>query len=338
MSYYEALGVTKEATAEEIKKAYREAALKYHPDRNPGNQEAEDKFKVVSEAYSILSDVEKRRQYDMGGQSYDLNDHEMWDAFFPGFRPNYGAPGSHRRNWPARDVETVLNITLEEAFSGVDKEISYRADIPCSTCNGTGDSSGSRAQCSHCRGTGMESSRRGNFVVQRACPICGGDGNSITNKCGKCNGRGSIKEDKIVSVTIPAGIPNRAQMRVPNHGGTGGFPGHETVTGDLYVNIIIQPHPEFIRQGEDINYQLNISPAKATLGGTVDLSNFMFHGTVKIPPGTASGTKFAVRGKGMPKFQNKGRGDFYYEVIIVPKTQLTDKETELYRQLLEMEQ
>jgi len=338
VSYYEALGVTKEATAEEIKKAYREAALKYHPDRNPGNKEAEEKFKAASEAYSVLSDANKRRQYDMGGQGMDLNDQDMWEAFFPGFRPHYGGvPGAHRGNWPARDVETVMHISLEEAFSGIEREISYRADAPCQACNGTGDQSGRRSQCAQCHGSGVENLRRGNFAVQRTCSICGGTGDLVADKCPKCNGRGSAKEDRAVLITVPAGIPNNAQMRVPGHGGAGGFHGHQTVNGDLYVNIIIQPHAEFTRNGDDVNYKLTISPIKATLGGAVDISNFLFQGTVKIPPGTASGTKFALRGKGMPRFQGTGRGDLYYEVVIKPKSHLTDQEAELYRQLSEME-
>jgi molecular chaperone DnaJ len=331
--YYKELGVTREATQEEIKKAYRKAALKYHPDRNP-SKEAEEKFKAISEAYSVLSDENKRREYDTFGKEprvdigFDIQD--MWNSFFHGANPN-------RRVWPARDVETVVYISLEEAFSGIEKEVKYKADSTCPGCNGTGDASGERIQCPRCQGTGMESFRRGNFAIQRTCPECGGTGSIIKNKCSKCAGLGSIKQDRVISVTIPAGVPPDIRMRIPGHGGSGGFPGYGEVKGDLFVHVITQPHDDFIRNGDDIIYKLTLSPAKATLGGTVEINNFLCQSTVEIPEGTPSGAKFVIKGKGMPRFQGVGRGDFYYEIAITPKTNLSDQEKELYRQLLEKE-
>ena len=339
--YYKELGVTRGATPKEIKKAYRAAALKYHPDRNP-SKEAEEKFKAVSEAYSVLSDENKRRQYDTYGNitqgnaesntyaGFGFGIHDVWNSFFSGANP-------HRRVWPAREVETVVYISLEEAFSGVEKEVKYKADSPCSNCSGTGDSSGKGTQCPRCQGTGMESFHHGNFAVQRTCSGCGGTGDIIRNKCSKCAGRGSVEEDKVISIKIPPGIPANSQMRIPGHGGSGGFPGYEEVKGDLFVHVITQPHNDFIRNDDDIIYKLTISPAKATLGGAVDISNFLCQCTVKIPERTSSGTKFVLKGKGMPRFQGMGRGDFYYEIVITPKANLSDKEKELYRQLLETE-
>lgn len=334
--YYEILGIEKGASDEEIKKAFRKSALKYHPDRNPGDKEAEEKFKELNEAYQVLSDPQKRAQYDQFGTTdfngagfdggfggFDFSDlggfGDIFDTFFGG-----GFGGGRRRNGPQRgaDVEYTINLTFEEAVFGVEKEISLTKSENCETCGGTGAKPGSHPKtCSKCGGTGQVKVQRstplGSFVSVNTCDACGGKGTVISDPCPDCKGKGTIRKQKKIKVNIPAGVDNGnvIPLRGQGEAGTNGGP-----AGDLYINIRVAPHNLFKRKGYDIYIDSHISFAKAALG--TELKVRTIDGEVKydVPAGTQPGTIFRLKGKGVSHVNGRGRGDQYVNIIVdIPK-------------------
>lgn len=337
--FYEVLGLQKGASEEEIKKAFRKLAIKYHPDKNQGDKEAEEKFKEINEAYQVLSDPEKKARYDQygdadfgagggyggyGAQDYDFSDFggfgDIFDSFFGG-----GGGGRRKPGGPAKgsDLEYTVTLTFEEAVAGVEKEISITRNEKCETCGGTGAKEGTEPKtCDKCGGTGQIRVQRntplGSFMSMNTCDKCGGKGTIISDPCQECKGSGKIRKNRKITVNIPAGvdtgnvIPLRGQG---DHGANGG------PAGDLYVNIRVMPHKLFKRKGYDIYMDSHISFSKAALG--VELKVPTIDGDVKysVPAGTQPGTVFRLKGKGVPRVNGHGRGDQYVNVVVdIPKS------------------
>ena len=360
--YYEVLGVEKGASADEIKKAYRKLAMKYHPDRNPGNKEAEEKFKEVGEAYEVLSDDDKRARYDQYG--------------FAGVDPNYaagaggagfggagfggfngagfggfgdfgdifsdlfgGGGGSARRSGAssARRGENVmarLDLTFEEAAFGCDKEVSAPRIENCAVCNGTGSADGNVETCPKCHGTGQEQVIQNFMGMQMRstapCSQCGGKGKIIKNPCSTCKGKGKVRRTNKVLVKIPAGVNEGQSVRVRGAGnvGTGGAP-----NGDLLAEVHIKPHKLFKRREFDVYCEVPISFAQAALGAEIEVPTLDGKVTYTIPEGTQTGREFVLRGKGIPQVGNpKLRGDHHFTVVVETPTKLTNEQKELLRQ------
>ena len=350
--YYEVLGVEKNASAEEIKKAYRKSAMKYHPDRNPGDKDAEEKFKEIGEAYEVLSDDQKRSRYDQFG--------------FAGVDPNYGAgnPGGgagfggfggfgdfgdifgeffgggrrqSNRNVPRQgeNVSARLDLTFEEAAFGVEKEVSAQRIENCSVCNGSGSADGQVETCSQCRGTGQIRTTQSFMGMQMqstaTCPQCSGRGKIIKNPCNTCRGKGKVRRTNKIKVSIPAGINEGQTVRVRNEGcvGSNGGP-----NGDLMVDIYIKRHPIFERDGVHVYCEVPITFTQAALGSEIEVPTL--DGKVKfdLPEGTQTGKQFSLSGKGIPYVNNpKRRGDHRFTVVVETPTKLTREQKELLRQL-----
>lgn len=336
--YYATLGVDRNATQEEIKRAFRQLALKYHPDRNQGNKEAEEKFKEINEAYTCLSDPEKRSHYDRFGTAEGFPNHggfgpganfstifeDLFEDFFGGFT------GRGTRPTKGADLRYELTITLEEAASGVEKVISVPKLQTCRECQGTGAEPGtSPVQCSHCRGTGQIRFQQGFFSVSKTCPKCQGTGIIITNPCKVCRGATKVRVNRELSIKIPAGVDNNSRLRVSGEGDTGSYGGPP---GDLYVIISVQEHPVFRREGLDIYCERPISFTKAVFGGEIEVPTLNGTSKLKIPPGTSSGTVFKLKGKGMPKLGSFHRGDQIVQVSIEVPKKLTDRQKELLKE------
>jgi len=342
--YYEILGVPRHASQEEIKKAYRELALKYHPVRNPGNKESEAKFKEINEAYQVLGDAEKRAQYDRyGGRmpfqtSYDdfgfpsIDDifSGLFDELFFGRRTSQ----SQARRRRGRDLRYDLRISLEEANRGAEKTISLERHQSCSVCSGTGHKPGASASvCPECRGTGALRFQQGFFSISRTCPICGGRGQIITNPCPKCQGRGFELVEKRLKVRIPAGIDSGMVLRLAGEGEPGEMSGP---AGDLQVVIFIEEHPIFHREGTELVLELPVPFTKAVLGGEVEAPTLEGIERLKIPPGTQTGKMFKLKRKGMPSL-NGDKGDLHIQVFVELPSKLSKKEKEILGKLSELE-
>ena len=336
--YYEVLGVTKESDENTIKKAYRQLAKKYHPDMNPGDSEAEAKFKEVNEAYDVLSDPDKKAKYDqyghaafdpssgMGGggfggfggfDGFDIND--IFSSFFGG-----GGGGSSRRNGPIRgDSITVrLTLTFEEAVFGCKKEITYQKVQKCGECEGSGAAKGSSPKtCDACRGTGQvrvqQRSPFGMIQTMKTCETCRGTGKIIENKCEKCRGTGFTRVSKKLEVNIPAGIDDGQQIALRGQGSDGMNGGQP---GDLNIIISVRPHSVFERDGDDLYCEVPITYAEATLGAEIDIPTLEGNQKFEIPEGTQTGTTFTLRNKGVTRVNSKVRGNLYITVVVeVPK-------------------
>lgn len=350
--YYEVLGVSREATSEDIKKAYRKLAKKYHPDMNPGDKDAEAKFKEVNEAYSVLSDEQKRAQYDrFGHAAFDGtgNGFGGFDDFgFGGLDDLFetfmgGAFGRSRRsgnNGPVRgrDIQYSIDITFEEAAFGVTKEIPVTRLQTCTTCNGTGAKAGTKPEnCKRCQGTGQirysQATPFGQFVNVKTCDVCNGEGKIITHPCETCYGKGRVSKNSRISLNIPAGIDDGQTISLQGEGESGlrGGP-----AGDLYVVIHIKPHPIFKREGYDVVCDIPISFTQAALGGEIDIPTI--DGIIKytIPEGTQTSTVFKLKGKGIKRLRSNSRGDQYIRVNVEVPTKLTQKQKDLLRQFAEI--
>ncbi|MFZ5497361.1 MAG: molecular chaperone DnaJ [Verrucomicrobiota bacterium] len=343
--YYELLGVAKNASEEEIKKAYRKKAVQYHPDKNPGNKEAEEMFKKVSEAYEVLKDSEKRAAYDryghaafeqagagprgaggFGGGGF----HDPFDIFREVFGQGGGGGGifdqffgGEGNGGPGRgsDLRYDLEITLEEAARGVEKEISFRKLGECRHCHGSGAEPGSKkTTCPTCRGAGQVTTSRGFFHVRQVCPTCHGSGSRFEKVCGKCSGEGRVQETAKINVRIPAGVDTGSKLRSSGNGEAGVMGG---AAGDLYIVIHVQEHEVFERQGDDLFCEIPIKFTLATLGGTIQVPTMEGKATLKIPAGTQSGTTFRLKGRGMPQLRGGGHGDQLIRVHVEVPTALT---------------
>lgn len=352
--YYELLGLQKGATDVEIKKAYRTLAMKYHPDRNPGNAEAELKFKEVTEAYEVLKDSQKRAAYDryghaafaqgagaggFGGFNFDFGGvsgagfgsifEDIFSEFMGGARRSRQQEGVR-----GADIRYDLEITLEEAYKGLTKEIEIQTAVKCEDCHGTGVAEGSKAEtCDTCHGTGRVRRQAGFFIEERTCPTCNGTGKVIKNPCKKCGGTGKVAQKKVLEVTIPAGIDSENRMRLAGQGeaGMNGGP-----NGDLYIFVHIKPHPIFKRDGANLYCAVPLSMTTAALGGEIDIP--CIDGSsekVKIDEGTQSGTEVRLRKKGMTMLQSKSVGDLFVRFTVETPTKLTDKQKELLKQFAE---
>lgn len=359
--FYEVLGVSRTATAEEIKKAYRKLAIKYHPDKNPGDKEAEEKFKELAEAYAVLSDPEKRRRYDRfghagtqgagGGFGFDFNDFDLSDAlrqfmeegFGFGFGDIFGGGGGRskrrRKSRQGSDLQIKLKLTLEEIATGVTKKIKVRKKVPCPECNGTGSAKYSKTVvCPVCHGSGeirqVSRSLFGQFVNVTTCSRCNGEGQIIENPCHTCHGTGLIDGTKTIEVNIPAGVTTGNYLSLKGEGNAGVRGGQP---GDLIVHIEEVPHEYFQRQGDDVILVLPISFPLAALGGTVEVPTLTGKAKLKISPGTQSGKILRMRGKGIPHLHGAGIGDQLVQVQVYVPTHLTSDEKELLEKLAQSE-
>lgn len=351
--YYEILGVAKTATADEIKKAYRGVAKKYHPDRNPGNPEAEAKFKEACEAYEVLSDTDKRARYDryghqgvnfgQGGFNYENFTHagDFEDIFSSIFGNIFGGAGSGqtRSRGPqaerGRDLKVNLSITLEEAFAGKEAEIALTRLETCDTCTGSGASPGSKPKtCPRCKGTGAMRFQQGFFSINTVCDVCQGQGQVVENPCSSCTGRGRVNKRSRVKVRIPAGVDSDNRVRVSGEGEVGPNGGPR---GDLYLDITVKDHDIFEREGDDLITQVKLSYAQAALGDEIEVPTMEDPETIVVAPGTQSHTLFRLSGKGMPRVNDPKRfGDLYVRTIVETPANLTDRERELLRELAEI--
>lgn len=342
--YYEVLGVAREASVEEIKKSYRKLAVKYHPDKNPGDAEAEEKFKEAAEAYSILSDQEKRARYDrfghqasqMGGgfdasQFTDFAD-ILGDLF--GFGDVFGGGQRGRRGNRATrgaDLRYDLHLEFEQAVFGTEVSIDVPRNVACTTCSGSGAKPGTEpAVCSGCQGRGQVRFTQGFLSVARTCPQCGGAGKVIKTPCADCNGAGRKRETKTMSVKIPAGVDEGSRLRLSGEGegGSNGGP-----AGDLYVFISVDEHELFVRRDYDIHIEQSISMTQAALGAEVDVKTVHGEEEIRVAPGTQPEHVIRLRGKGVPYVDGSGRGDQYVHLKVKVPTSLNDRQRELLEEL-----
>lgn len=351
--YYEVLGVSKTATDAELKKAYRQLAKKYHPDMNPGDTEAEHKFKEASEAYEVLSNSDKRAKYDQFGHSAFGNgaggqggfggfDFDMGDIFGDIFGDFFGGGNSRRRqNAPMRgeNIRTILNLKFEEAVFGVEKEISINSKEECDTCHGSGAKPGTHPEtCTQCGGVGQvrynQQSLFGTVTSVRTCNVCHGSGKVIKDKCNDCHGSGHISRNKKIEVSIPAGIDHGQSIRIRDKGEPGINGGGR---GDLLVTVSVEAHPDFEREGQDIYSVLPVSITQAALGAQLKVKTIDGMEEQIIKPGTQSHTQIKLKGKGVPHVRNKDiRGDHYVTLVVEVPTKLTEEQRKALKHYAEL--
>jgi len=338
--YYEVLGVARNVGDEELKKAYRRAAMKHHPDRNPGDKAAEAAFKECKEAYEVLSDGGKRRMYDqhghaafehgMGGGNAGpgFGGADMGDIFGDIFGNIFGGG---RQQGPRRgaDVGYVMELDLEEAVAGIEKRIEIPTLAECSPCKGSGSADGKVDTCATCHGRGQVRMQRGPFQMQAPCPHCGGQGKTIANPCKACDGAGRVEEDKTLSVKIPAGVDNGDRIRLAGEGeaGPAGMP-----AGDLYVEVRVRPHAIFQRDGDDLHCEVPIRISQAALGDTVRVPTLGGEVELRIPAETQSGKVFRLRDKGVKSVRSRAPGDLYCKVAVETPVNLTAEQRALMEQ------
>lgn len=333
--YYDLLGVTRSADEAEIKKAYRRLAMKHHPDRNPDDQEAEEKFKEIQKAYAVLSDKQKRAAYDQyghagvdgmpgGGGFGGFSDvfEDIFENIFTG-----GRRQQQSRAQRGADLQYNLQLTLEEAAFGKQVEIKVPRHTGCTSCEGSGAKKGtSPVACETCGGVGQVRIQQGFFSIQQPCPHCHGEGRMIKDPCTSCHGQGRVRETKTLTVKIPAGVDQGDRVRLSGEGEAGMFNGP---AGDLYVQVSLKPHAIFERQGSDLHCEVPISYATAALGGSIDVPTLEGRVALKIPEETQTGKSFRLRGKGLKSLRGHGHGDLLCKVSIETPVNLTKKQKEL---------
>jgi len=357
--YYEVLGVSKTATQDELKKAYRKLARKYHPDLNKDNAEAAEKFKECNEAYSVLSDEQKRAQYDQFGHAAFENGgmgggggfggaggfggfggsgmEDIFDMFFGG---QGGRGGRSSKAGPQRgaDLRFDLEISFEEAAFGLEKEINLYRDEVCDHCHGEGAEPGSKVEtCPECNGSGYvrftQNTMFGQMVNERPCSRCKGEGKIISEPCKECRGKGTVKRNKKLKVKIPAGVDNGSRLRVSNEGEAGAKGGP---SGDLYVYLYVKPHKFFERDGTTVLCEVPINIVQATLGADIKVPTLDGQVTMKIPEGTQPGKVMRIKGKGIPSLRNSSRGDQLVRIKVVVPTKLSDKQKDALRKFADI--
>ncbi len=356
--YYEVLGVDKSASDDEIKKAYRKIAIKYHPDRNPDNKEAEEKFKEAAEAYDVLHDPQKRQQYDQfgfngpqggfggfgGGAGMNMDDiFSMFGDIFGGHTGGFGGfgGGASQQRYQGSDLRIKVKLNLQEIATGVTKKFKVHKDIQCPDCHGTGCESGSKPEtCPVCNGTGytIKSVRSifGMMQTQAACDHCHGEGTIVKNKCHTCKGEGIVKGEEVVEINIPAGVQDGMVLTVSGKGNVGKRNGYN---GDIQVLISEERNDTFERDGQNLYHNLVLDFATATLGGEVDIPTIEGKTTIKIEPGTQPGKQIRLRGKGLPavKGYGYGKGDIICNVTVYVPNTLTKEEKEMVMKFKESE-
>jgi molecular chaperone DnaJ len=347
--FYTTLGLDRGADEAAIKAAFRKAAMKYHPDRNQGDASAEQKFKEVNEAYEVLSDPQKRAAYDRyghaafkngggpngfngfaGGAGFDAS--AFSDVFEDFFSDIMGARGQRSRG-PGRgaDLKYALEITLDEAYAGKKATITVPGSVACETCEGSGAKRGSGpTTCGTCRGAGRVRVQQGFFTLERTCPHCGGEGRVIADPCTDCAGQGRVRRERTLAVDVPAGIENGTRIRLAGEGEAGPRGGPE---GDLYIFVEVRPHELFDRDGADLYCALPVPMTTAALGGEVEAPTIEGgRVSISIPEGTQTGKRFRVKGKGMSRLNQKGRGDLFVEIGVETPVNLTARQKELLRE------
>ncbi|MFC0409995.1 molecular chaperone DnaJ [Roseomonas elaeocarpi] len=345
--YYETLGASRDASEEDLKKAYRKLAMKYHPDRNHGDASAEVKFKEVNEAYEVLKDGEKRAAYDRyghaafeggggggggfgggfgGGSPFE----DIFEQMFGGGMG--GRRGSAQAAGRGSDLRTTIEITLEEAFAGTKKTIRVPSSVACEACDGSGAEGGKASvqTCPTCHGQGKVRAQQGFFLVERTCPTCGGTGRQVKNPCKVCQGAGRVQRDRTLNVTVPAGVEDGTRIRLTGEGEAGlrGAP-----SGDLYVDVGVKAHPIFQRDGNNIFVRVPLRMTQAALGGNVEVPTIDGgRARVTIPQGTQAGDQFRLRGKGFSVLRSAAKGDMYVQVAVETPQNLSAKQRELLEQ------
>jgi molecular chaperone DnaJ len=348
--YYEVLGINRDASDEDIKKAYRKLAMKHHPDRNPDNPNAEEHFKEAKEAYEILSDAQKRAAYDqyghagvdpqagMGGAG-GFGGGGFADAFGDIFGDIFGGGGGGRQRsnvYRGADLRYNMEISLEEAARGTETKIRIPVMAECETCHGSGAKPGTEpTTCSTCGGHGQVRMQQGFFSIQQTCPKCHGSGKMVASPCGTCHGDGRVKQQKTLSVKIPAGVDEGDRIRLTGEGeaGVNGGP-----SGDLYVVIHLKKHSIFERDGGDLHCEMPISFTVAALGGEIEIPTLDGHAKMKIPAETQTGAKFRLRNKGIKPLRSSDHGDLICHVVVETPVKITERQKELLRELEELNQ
>jgi len=350
--YYEVLGVSKSSSAEQIKSAYRKLAVKYHPDKNEGDKAAEEKFKEASEAYHILSNSERKQNYDNFGHAafenggggrggfgnFDFSNHfsDIFEDFFGEGFGQRGSGRSRKSNNRGSDLRYDLSITLEESYTGKKQDIKFSSSEKCDTCSGSGSKPGHNAgTCSMCGGHGQVRSSQGFFTVQQTCPQCSGSGEEITNPCTNCNGQGKKQSSKRLSVSIPKGVDDGTRIRLAGKGEAGS---RGAGNGDLYLFINVYSHDLFKRSEENLFFECPISIADAALGTSIEIPTIDGgKAKIKIPSGTQSGKQFRLKGKGMPYMRGSGNGDLYVQVNTEVPISLNKEQKELLEKFRKIE-
>ncbi len=348
--YYEVLGVDKSSSADQIKSAYRKLAIKYHPDKNKGDKASEEKFKEASEAYHVLSNQDRKQNYDNfghaafenGGERSGFGNFDFSSSFTDIFEDFFGEGfgGTRRRsrksNYRGSDLRYDLTINLEEAYFGKKQDIKFSTSEKCNTCNGSGSKPGHETgSCSMCRGHGQVRSSQGFFTVQQTCPQCSGSGEEITNPCSTCNGQGKRQTSKRLSVTIPKGVDDGTRIRLAGKGEAGS---RGAGNGDLYLFINVNSHELFKRQDEHLFFECPVSIADAALGTSIEIPTIDGgKAKIKIPSGTQSGKQFRLRGKGMPYMRGSGSGDLYIQVNTEVPISLNNEQRELLEKFRDIE-
>ena len=336
--YYEILGVARDASEDDLKKAYRRCAMKFHPDRNPGDKAAEEAFKECKEAYETLSDASKRRMYDAhghaafehgmgggGGAGYA----DMGDIFGDIFGNIFGGGGGARGPRRGADIGYVMELSLEEAVRGIERQIEIPTLDECETCDGSGSKDGKLDTCATCQGRGQVRFQRGIFSMQQGCPHCGGRGRIVANPCDDCAGQGRVERTKTLQVKIPAGVDNGDRIRLAGEG-EAGPPG--TAPGDLYVDIRVREHEIFQRDGDDLHCEVPIRISQAALGDSVRVPTLEGDVELRIPAETQTGKMFRLRGKGVRSVRSRSEGDLYCRVVVETPVNLTNEQRELLEQ------